>query len=98
MRLAKDFRIAFIAVLAVVALVAVTALVGLGVASSGKSAAAAGYQYGKKVTICHKGRTITVSVNAMRAHMAHGDKLGPCTATARSNGNGKGKGKGKPGG
>ena len=38
MRLAKDFRIAFIAVLAVVALVAVTALVGLGVASSGKSA------------------------------------------------------------
>ena len=32
-----------------------------------------------KVTICHKGHvTITVSRNALDAHMAHGDTLGPC--------------------
>jgi hypothetical protein len=37
------------------------------------------YQYGKKVTICHKGKvTITVSVNAWPAHKRHGDTLGPC--------------------
>ncbi len=40
---------------------------------------------GPKVTICHvlpgnpgKARTTTVAVNALRAHLAHGDTLGPC--------------------
>jgi hypothetical protein len=33
---------------------------------------------GKKVTICHKGKTITVSENAVAAHQRHGDTLGPC--------------------
>ena len=33
---------------------------------------------GKKVTICHKGHTITVSINALPAHLAHGDCVGPC--------------------
>ena len=39
----------------------------------------------KKVTICHippgnpnNPQTITVSVNALQAHLAHGDTLGPC--------------------
>jgi hypothetical protein len=32
----------------------------------------------KQVTLCHKGRTITVSEAAVPAHMAHGDTLGPC--------------------
>ena len=33
-----------------------------------------------KVTICHKGKnTITISINALPAHLAHGDTLGACT-------------------
>jgi hypothetical protein len=33
----------------------------------------------KKVTICHKGKTIKVSKNAVKAHKKHGDKIGkPC--------------------
>jgi hypothetical protein len=40
----------------------------------------AGHQYGKtKVTLCHKGKkTITVGAPAVKAHLRHGDKLGPC--------------------
>ena len=38
-----------------------------------------GKQYGKtKVTICHKGKTIRVAQPAAKAHLRHGDKLGPC--------------------
>jgi len=38
-----------------------------------------GKQYGKtKVTLCHKGKTITVGKPAAKAHLRHGDKLGPC--------------------
>lgn len=33
---------------------------------------------GKKVSICHKGKEICVAVEAVKAHLAHGDKLGPC--------------------
>jgi hypothetical protein len=32
----------------------------------------------KKVPICHNGKTIYVSVNAVRAHLAHGDCIGEC--------------------
>jgi hypothetical protein len=31
-----------------------------------------------KVTICHKGHTIKVDAHALRAHLKHGDHLGPC--------------------
>jgi hypothetical protein len=31
-----------------------------------------------KVNICHNGHTICVSVNAIQAHLNHGDKLGSC--------------------
>lgn len=31
-----------------------------------------------KVSICHNGNTICVSINAMEAHLAHGDVLGSC--------------------
>jgi hypothetical protein len=34
-----------------------------------------------KVQVCHRGRTIWVSRDALPAHLAHGDTLGPCGAT-----------------
>lgn len=44
-----------------------------------KSASAAQYQYGKaKVTICHKGKSITVGAPAVKAHVRHGDSIGRC--------------------
>lgn len=33
---------------------------------------------GDKVTVCHNGRQICVSANAVAAHLAHGDQLGAC--------------------
>jgi hypothetical protein len=40
---------------------------------------AAQAQYGpEKVTICHKGHTITISRSALPAHLRHGDAVGPC--------------------
>jgi hypothetical protein len=51
---------------------------------AGQSAAAD--QYVGKVTICHHTGsqshpfvTITISRNALKAHLAHGDTIGPCT-------------------
>jgi hypothetical protein len=38
-----------------------------------------------KVTICHKGRAISVSRDALNAHLAHGDTLGPCDVTPTKN-------------
>src|SRR5919202_6584259 len=38
-------------------------------------------QYGagqEKVTLCHKGHTITVGAPAVSAHLKHGDSLDPC--------------------
>jgi len=54
-----------------------------GVGSAKSSASAAEYQYGK-VTICHRtgngeSHTITVSRNALPAHLRHGDTIGACT-------------------
>jgi hypothetical protein len=88
-------------VVTVAALLAFAALGGVGVGQS--AIGAAQYQYGKKVTICHKAGpkksvTITVSVNAWPAHRRHGDTMGPCQAQSAQNtttGKGKGKGKGK---
>jgi hypothetical protein len=55
------------------------------VAWGGSPASTQQYQYEKKETICHHTGsqtnptvTITVSRNALPAHFAHGDTLGPC--------------------
>ncbi|MFZ5572803.1 MAG: DUF4382 domain-containing protein [Thermodesulfobacteriota bacterium] len=32
----------------------------------------------KKITICHKGRPITISTSALQAHLKHGDSIGDC--------------------
>jgi hypothetical protein len=32
----------------------------------------------QKVTLCHKGKTITVGAPAQEAHERHGDRLGAC--------------------
>jgi N-acetylneuraminic acid mutarotase len=34
---------------------------------------------GNKVRVCHKGKTLCVASNAVRAHMAHGDQIGSCS-------------------
>jgi hypothetical protein len=53
--------------------------------SAGTPSAAAQYQYPEKVVICHHTHsaknpfvTITISRNALDAHLAHGDTIGPC--------------------
>ena len=70
----------------IVGLTALALLAGAGLASTGSSSSAA-YQYGKKVTICHRTHskkhpfvTITVSQNALKAHLKHGDSIGPCSS------------------
>jgi hypothetical protein len=71
-------RVAAAAALAISLLAAFAALGGVGVAQSAISAAQ--YQYGHKVTICHKGKTISVGKAAERAHVRHGDTVGTCAA------------------
>ena len=64
---------------------AIAASVGSAVSPMGKHSASQQYQYDKKVTICHRTGskkhpfvTIRVSRRAVRAHLAHGDRLGSC--------------------
>ncbi len=72
-----------------VTFIAFAALASVATAVSPSSTPAATEQYAKKVTICHKTgskknpfRTIRVSRNAVKAHLRHGDSVGPCS-TAR---------------
>lgn len=62
----------------------VTAFAAFGGVGFAKNGASAGqYQYGAKVTICHKGKnTITVGAAAVPAHLRHGDTIGSCTSVA----------------
>jgi hypothetical protein len=62
---------------------AALASVGAAVSPTGPPSVAA--QYPKKVTICHRTKskknpyvTIRVSRRALRAHLRHGDGIGPC--------------------
>lgn len=45
---------------------------------AGKSLYYYSYIPGRKVDICHNGHTISVAPQAVKAHLAHGDILGPC--------------------
>jgi hypothetical protein len=85
----RNLRSALVAVLAAALVLSMAALAGPGKSKPGKpakkgNAAAAqygpaGHQYGKqKVTLCHKGKTITVGAPAAKAHLRHGDTLGAC--------------------
>jgi hypothetical protein len=48
------------------------------------------YQYERtpKAEICHKGQTICVSINAVHAHIAHGDYPGKCKVCEKGNASG----------
>ncbi len=37
-----------------------------------------GQNNNNKITICHKGETIEISINALQTHLNHGDAAGPC--------------------
>jgi hypothetical protein len=85
-------RLVLAAALAGVLVLAVAALAWAGAPVKGKgkgkgaSPSASQYQYGPsgkqygkaKVTICHKGKTITVGAPAVKAHVRHGDRVGAC--------------------
>jgi hypothetical protein len=68
------------------AALAFAALTSVGAAVSPLGSPAASDQYPKKVTICHRTHskkhpfvTIRVSRNALKAHLRHGDTIGPCS-------------------
>ncbi len=44
----------------------------------GKQSPPVGEQSPPRVTICHKGKTLTLPEPAVQAHLGHGDMLGPC--------------------
>jgi hypothetical protein len=78
----RSGRIALAIAVVVYVVGAVLVLGGFGF---GASTANAEYEYDGKVTICHHTGskknptvTITVSRNALDAHLAHGDTIGPC--------------------
>lgn len=85
MRLAIRY-VALLAVLAAMILAAM-ASVGASLAPAGTSTPAAESAYPKRVTICHRSgrklknskyRTIRIARRALKAHLRHGDGLGPC--------------------
>ena len=85
-RIPRSSRIALAAALTLVLVLAAATLAGAAPppgkgkpAAAGKQYSPPGKQYGKtKVTLCHKGKTITVGAPAAKAHLRHGDKLGRC--------------------
>jgi hypothetical protein len=90
----RNHRIGLVAALWALVALSLTVVAGVGFAKS--SASAGQYQYGKKVTICHKGKvTIRISRSALPAHMAHKDTLGPCSLSAKEKAKAKAKAQAK---
>lgn len=54
-------------------------LAGCAVAAtlSGCAAHTTAYQ-ARKVTVCHKGKTLVIPDSALQAHLGHGDERGAC--------------------
>jgi len=86
MRLAIRYA-ALLAALAVL-VVAAIASVGASIAPAGTSTPAAETAYPKRITICHRSgrklerskyRTIRIARRALKAHLRHGDGIGPCS-------------------
>jgi len=79
----RPLRAGFAVALSAAAVLSLGLLGGVGFAKS--SVSASQYQYGPKgkTTICHKGKTITVSNAALPAHKKHGDTVGPCAKDKR---------------
>jgi hypothetical protein len=79
----RPLRAGFAAALSVAAILSLALLGGVGFAKS--SITASQYQYGPKgkTTICHKGKTITVSNAALKGHKKHGDTVGACAKDKR---------------
>jgi hypothetical protein len=93
-RLRGASRLSFAAALSVFMLGTLASFGGLGYAASSTKGAfkkvgalqgshsagrtPASDQYVEKVTICHNGHTITISLSALPAHRRHGDTTGPC--------------------
>ena len=78
-------RAALAVAAALFVLVTLGLMAGVGFANDSSSSESYEYGGGAKVTICHHTGsttnptvTITVSKNAVPAHLGHGDTLGPC--------------------
>jgi hypothetical protein len=80
-------RLSQAVVVAVITALAVAALATLGatVSPAGTRTPAVEAAYPKKITICHRTkskknpyRTIRISRRALKAHLRHGDGIGPC--------------------
>ena len=76
----KTPRLAAALAVAVCAVTAFAALGGVGLAQT--SGGPGKGQYGKKVQVCHKGKTISISKSALPAHLRHGDAAGTCASAA----------------
>lgn len=73
----RTVRIASVVALTALLFIALAMFGHLG--GAGVDGASAQYEYGPgPVTICHKGKTITVSGSSVENHLAHGDTIGPC--------------------
>jgi hypothetical protein len=73
----RIFRIGSAVVLSLLLFIALATFGHWG--GAGVHTASAQYEYGPgPVTICHKGKTITVSGSSVESHLAHGDTRGPC--------------------
>ena len=81
-RISRKLRIALASVLALALILSVAALAAPGKGKKpgkGAKVSASQYAYGKnRITICHKGKTIKVAQPAVKAHLRHGDHVGPC--------------------